>query len=62
MMRGAFRAGGVVQLKDISGRCPLAPVLPENCPPGMDEFNVYEKIDLFYINPFSSHVDFEMFY
>jgi hypothetical protein len=61
MMQGTSRAGGVVPLADLHGRCPLAPVLSKTCPQGIDEFNVYDKIDSFYINPFSSHTDFEQF-
>lgn len=62
MIHGSSRAGGIVHLRDIKGPCPLSPVLPEVCPIDLDQYNVYRQVDLFYINPFSSHLDFEQFY
>jgi len=46
MKRGVGRAGGVVLPKEIRGPRPLAPVINDDCPPGIDQ-HVYD----IHINP-----------
>lgn len=61
MMRAGQRAGGVILLSDILGACPLASKISSDSPPGVDQNNAYERLDSFYINPFASHIDYELF-
>ncbi|KAF8279130.1 hypothetical protein DL93DRAFT_2092352 [Clavulina sp. PMI_390] len=61
MMRGGERAGGVVLLSAIRGACPLSPHVVGLCPPGLNSSTVYENISSFFINPFASHLDYDLF-
>ncbi|KAF8287638.1 hypothetical protein DL93DRAFT_2234551 [Clavulina sp. PMI_390] len=61
MLRGNEHAGGVIPIHWIRGPCPLAPRLDGMCPPHLDQFNAFDKLSSFYINPFCSHVDYELF-
>lgn len=61
MMRGNQRAGGVIKLSEIQGPCPLASKLDASLPPGVDQNNAYQMLSSFYINPFASHLDYELF-
>lgn len=61
MMRGDQRAGGVIKLCDILGPCPLASKLDASSPPGVDQNKAYHMLSSFYINPFASHLDYELF-
>ena len=60
-MQGMCRAGGIIGLDDISGPCPLASLIDGACPPGIDQHNAYDKLSSFYINPYTSHLDYETF-
>lgn len=64
---GGVRVGGIVKLESIKYACSLAPVLTEDfdSPSSdlgtVDENNVMDKIHTYYINPFNSHVEYELF-
>ena len=60
MMRGRHRAGGVIGLESIRGPCPLSSKLDGSCPPGIGQDNAYNELSSFWINPFASHVDYEL--
>ncbi len=49
---------GIIKLSQIKGICPLAPVLGEACDPEIVSENCFDKISMFYINPYSSHMFF----
>ena len=60
MMRGGHRAGGVISLESIQGPCPLSSKLDGSCPSGIGQDYAYNKLSSFWINPFASHVDYEL--
>lgn len=61
------RIGGIVKLESIKYACALAPVLsrefesPASTLGTVNEHNVMEKFDDFYVNCFNGHVDYELF-
>lgn len=61
MMRSGRRAGGIITLDQIRGPVPLASNLEGPCPAGIDQSNAYQMLDSFWINPFASHVDYELY-
>jgi hypothetical protein len=61
MMRSTHRCGGVIDLDNIIGPCPLASLIDGPCVPDIDQHNAYDKLASFYINPYASHLDYETF-
>ena len=60
-VRGDQQAGGVIRLKSICFPCHLATAIDGECPPGINQHNVFDVASNFYINPFASHEDYELF-
>ena len=64
LMRGTdCRSGGIVKLSSIRFPCSLATALDTGIyPAGINNHNAYKVANSFYINPFASHVDYELFW
>lgn len=59
--RAGQRAGGVIKLSDVRGPAPLHSYIIGDCPPNIDQFNAYEKLDKFLLNRFEGHTEYALF-